>query len=89
MYVSQPNQEKENESREGHLLFIEWSLAGIEILSFISLYALPNPVCFGSQIRDVFRGTRKSQCLKVSSLVIDSLWSLAWHGVGGFPPIPI
>lgn len=66
---------------ERNVLWIEWSLAGIEILSFISLYALPNSVCFGSQFRAVFSGTGKSQCLKVSSLVIDSVVTgLAWSG---------
>lgn len=54
---------------------------GIEILSFISLCALPNPVCFGAQLRAVFSGTGKSQCLKIPSLVIDSVVTgLAWSG---------
>ena len=61
---------------------------GIAIWPFISVYPLANPVCFGAQIRAVSRGTGKSQCLKTPSLVTDSLWSLAWHGVGGFLPIP-
>ena len=80
MCISLRNQAKENESRE-ELNCIEWGLAGIEILSFISLYALPSPVCFGSQFRPVFSGTGKSQCLKVSSLVIDCVVTgLAWSG---------
>lgn len=87
MYLPQPNQETKNDYKEGHLLYgMEF---GIATLSSVSLYALLNLVCFGAQIRAVFSGTGKSQCFKIPSLVIDSLRSLAWPGVGGFLPIPI
>lgn len=77
--------EKENEYKERYLLYIEWNLALQDCLLF---FALPNPVCFGAQIRAVSSGTGKSQCLKIPSLVIDSVCG-HWLGVewvASFPP---
>lgn len=71
--------QKENEYRE-ELTVYRMEFSWHWNIVFISLYALPNPVCFGSQFRAVFSGT-ESQCLKVSSLVIDSVVTgLAWSG---------
>lgn len=74
-------QSREREWTERGTLPVYRMELGIEMLSFISLYALPNLVCFGAQIRAVFSGTGKSQCLKIPSLVIDSVVTgLAWGG---------